>query len=169
MALVLDFCTFGAHVKSRTTLNPQVNPFAMGEFQETVSNVAAAVSWFASKPLVGVNSIITSSVRADIRATLSEVTMASDILLAVPQCPLTRLRLPDSTTAEVHFGREPYSLEVSKANTQLPALIKGLLDAKSILTQYKETVGNSYHYTIFFGVTDVETTSATKHLMDALT
>ena len=166
MALVLDFRAFGAHVKSRTTVNPEVDPGAMRDFQDTVSNVAAAVSWFASKQLVGVNSIITPSVRADIRADiLNELTSMQtfpSVPLAVPQCT-------SSTTALVHFFGEPCSLEVSQADTQLPALIKGLLDAKCFLTQYKDTIHNSMAYATFCGVTDSETASAAKDVMDALT
>ena len=164
MALALDFRVFGAHVKSCTTVNPQVDPGAMRDFQDTVSNVAAAVSWFASKQLVGVNSIITPSVRADIRADiLNELTSMQtfSVPLTVPQCT-------NSTTALVHFFGEPCSLEVSQADTQLPALIKGLLDAKCILTQYKDTIHNSMAYAIFFGVTDSETASAMKDVMNAL-
>ena len=165
MALALDFRAFGAHVKSRTTVNPQVDPGAMRDFQDTVSNVAAAVSWFASKQLVGVNSIITPSVRADIRADiLNELTS----MQTFPSVPLTVPQCTNSTTALVHFFGEPCSLEVSQADTQLPALIKGLLDAKCILTQYKDTIHNSMAYAIFFGVTDSETASAMTEVMNAL-
>ena len=168
MALALDFRVFGAHVKSCTTVNPQVDPGAMRDFQDTVSNVAAAVSWFASKQLVGVNSIITPSVRADIRADiLNELTIPIDILNALT-VPLTVPQCTNSTTALVHFFGEPCSLEVSQADTQLPALIKGLLDAKCILTQYKDTIHNSMAYAIFFGVTDSETASAMTEVMNAL-
>ena len=167
MALALDFRVFGAHVMSCTTLNPQVDPIAVREFQDTVSNVAAAVSWFASKPLVGVNSIITPNVRADIH------TKATDILnaLTMPEYRVDTsemLMLTDRTTARVHFFGKPYLLEVSKADTQLLALIKCLYDAKCILTQYKDTIHNSMAYAIFFGVTDSETASAMKEVMNAL-
>ena len=169
MSLVLNFVAFGAHVKSRTTLDPQVDPVALRAFQITVSNVAAAVSWFASKPLVGDNSIITSIVRADIGATLSEVTMPTEILGAL-SLPVT---MPawistDDTTAVVHFFGVPKTLGVAQADTQLTALIKGLLDAKCILTQYKDTVGVGVAYDLFFGVTDAEIASAAKDMNDAL-
>ena len=164
MSLVLNFVAFGAHVETRTTLDPQVDPIALRTFQETMSNVAAAVSWFASKQLVGVNSIITPSVRADIRADiLNELTSMQTFSV-----PLTVPQYTNSTTALVHFFGEPCSLEVSQADTQLPALIKGLLDAKCILTQYKDTIHNSMAYAIFFGVTDSETASAMKDVMNAL-
>ena len=171
MSLVLNFGAFGAHVRKRTTLVPQVDPFALRAFQETVSNVAAAVSWFAIKPLVGDTSIITSIVRADIGATLSEVTMPTEILgalslpVTMPWCIST-----DDTTAVVHFFGVPKTLEVAQADTQLTALIKGLLDAKCILTQYKDTVGVaiSMAYEIFFGVTDAQIASAAKDMNDAL-
>ena len=173
MSLVLNFVAFGAHVKSRTTLDYQVDIFALRAFQETVSNVAAAVSWFASKPLVGDNSIITSIVRADIGATLGEAAMSTEMLsaLSVPltiPLPVTMMGLTNDTTAVVHVFGVPKTLEVAQADTQLTALIKGLLDAKSILAQYKVTVANSMAYEIFFGVTDAQIASAAKDMNDAL-
>ena len=170
MSLVLNFVAFGAHVKSRTTLDYQVDIFALRAFQETVSNVAAAVSWFAIKPLVGDTSIITSIVRSDICATLGEAAMSTEILsaLSVPLTIPTMIGLVSDPTAVVHIFGVPKTLEVAQADTQLTALIKGLLDAKSILAQYKVTVANSMAYEIFFGVTDTEIASAAKQLTDAL-
>ena len=173
MSLVLNFGVFAAQVQKRTTLDPQVDPYALRLFQETMSNVAAAVCWFASKPLVGDTSIITSMVRADICATLGEAAMSTEILsaLSVPltiPLPVTMIGLANDTTAVVHIFGVPKTLEVAQADTQLTALIKGLLDAKSILAQYKDTVANSMAYEMFFGVTDAEIASAAKHITDAL-
>ena len=173
MSLVLNFGAFAAQVKKRTTLDPQVDPFALRLFQETMSNVAAAVCWFASKPLVGDTSIITSMVRADIYATLGEASMSTEIVraLSVPltiPLPVTMIGLIKDTTAVVHVNGIPKTLKVAQADTQLTALIKGLIDAKSILEQYKVTVANSMAYEIFFGVTDTEIASAAKQLTDAL-
>ena len=166
MSLILNFVAFGAHVETRTTLDPQVDPIALCTFQETMSNVAAAVSWFASKPLVGDNSIITSIARADICEILSEVTVgnvgALSLPVTMPLCIST-----DNKTAVVHFFGVPTRLEVAKADTQLTALIEGLLDARCILTQYKGTVG-AVPYGLFFAVTDAEIVGAAKNMHDAL-
>ena len=76
--------------------------------------------------------------------------------------------LDNDPTAVVHIFGVPKTLEVAQADTQLTALIKGLLDAKSILAQYKLTVANTMAYEIFFRVTDTEIASAARQLMDAL-
>ena len=173
MSLVLNFGVFAAHVQKRTTLDPQVDPYALRLFQETMSNVAAAVCWFASKPLVGDTSIITSMVRADIYATLGEASMSTEIVraLSVPltiPLPVTMIGLIKDTTAVVHVNGNPKTLKVAHADTQLTTLIKGLIDAKRILEQYKGTVANSMAYELFFGSTDAEIDSAAKQLTDAL-
>ena len=173
MSLVLNFGVFAAQVQKRTTLDPQVDPYALRLFQETMSNVAAAVCWFASKPLVGDTSIITSMVRADIYATLGEASMSTEIVraLSVPltiPLPVTMIGLIKDTTAVVHVNGSPKTLKVAHADTQLTTLIKGLIDAKRILEQYKGTVANSMAYELFFGSTDAEIASAAKQLTDAL-
>ena len=173
MSLVLNFGVFAAQVQKRTTLDPQVDPYALRLFQETMSNVAAAVCWFASKPLVGDTSIITSMVRADIYATLGEASMSTEIVraLSVPltiPLPVTMIGLIKDTTAVVHVNGIPKTLKVAQADTQLTTLIKGLIDAKRILEQYKGTVANSMAYELFFGSTDAEIDSAAKQLTDAL-